>query len=217
MDKLTTKRILLVAFILLVHFCKAQTAFGLKGGLNIGSFTGPGVVDGASSLTAGNIGIFENTPLSKSESLAVEMSVSWEGENFNSTLRQSMGSFKYTYLNIPVLFRKNIVAGLFAETGPQFGLMLSAKSIITGTAFYNGTNQPTVTSDFSGNVNSLNFGWDFGLGYQVSKMFAVGARYNLGLTNLGSNSGAASYKNSVFSFNLFISPLHSNFIKNKNK
>jgi hypothetical protein len=155
-------------------------------------------------------GVFINAPISKQVNLQVEPSVSWEGETFDSySVTNSHGSYNFRYINIPILFHKYVVAGLFAETGPQVGVKLSGKSVIT---YYPFTNVPTgaITTDFSDKLSSFNFGWDFGLGYQFSKLLAVGARYNLGLTNLGSSAyPQKSYKNSVFSFNLFISPFHS--------
>jgi hypothetical protein len=195
------KYLLTITLCLLTILCniaRAQVSLGFKGGLNIGRFLGPGVIRGASSLTGGNVGIFENVEVSRITIVQIQESISWEGENFNNPLTN--GSFKFTYFNLPIIIQQKIYAGLFAETGPQIGLLLSAKQTITT----GDPNQPSgpITSDYSNSVKSLNFGWDFGFGYEFLKLLSLEFRYNLGISNLGSKPNESKYRNSVLSFNL---------------
>jgi len=189
------KKVLLPLLLLLIGYIgHAQSSFGFKGGVNLGKFTGPGVIAGASTLTAGNIGVYDNIAFASTTSLQIELSVSWEGEKYNNPI--NYGSFKFAYLNLPVLIHQKIAAGLFAETGPQVGLLLGATNTNDGT-----------TSDYSSQVTSISFDWDFGIGYKFSRMLALDARYNLGISNLGSSIATdRDYRNGFFSFNIFFSP-----------
>lgn len=194
------KKIYFVLFLLMAYNSQSQSLFGFKGGVNICRFTGPGVINGASDLVAANIGVYDNTPVAKNTSIQVELSLSWEGERFDQS--EESGSFKFSYLNLPVLIQQKIAGGLFAETGPQIGLLLTATLNKTVSSPF----EPSISTSggYSDNLRTYNFSWDIGLGYKFSKMFAVDARYNIGLTNLGADQ--LVYKNSVLSFNVLFSP-----------
>jgi hypothetical protein len=179
----------------------AHAQFGFKGGLNISRFAGPGTIAGASSLTAGNFGIVNKNRVNPFVSIQEELLVSWEGEKFNNAI--AYGSLNFTYLNLPVLARLDVAGGLFAETGPQFGLQLSAKLTYTNPLPY----QITSTTDYSSQTVTFNFGWIFGLGYQLTKWGGFDARYDLGITSLANRDlHAEAYRSSVISIGLFAFP-----------
>lgn len=180
----------------------AHAQFGFKGGLNISRFVGPGAIPGASDLVAGNFGIVNKNRVNPFVSIQEELSVSWEGEKFNNAI--DYGSYNFTYLNLPILARLDVGGGLFAETGPQFGLQLSAKVTWTSNP---GAFQITNTTDYSSQTNAFNFGWIFGLGYQLTKWGGVDARYDLGITSLASRDlHEQAYRSSVISIGLFAFP-----------
>jgi hypothetical protein len=179
----------------------AHAQFGFKGGLNISRFVGPGTIAGASDLTAGAFGIVNKNRVNPVVSIQEELSVSWEGEKFNNTI--AYGSFNFTYLNLPVLARLDVAGGLFAETGPQFGLQLSAKLTYANPLPY----QITSTTDYSSQTAGFNFGWIFGLGYQLTKWGGIDARYDLGITSLANGDAhEQAYRSSVISIGLFAFP-----------
>jgi hypothetical protein len=180
----------------------AHAQFGFKGGLNISRFVGPGAIPGASDLTAGNFGIVNKNRITPVVSIQEELSVSWEGEKFNNAI--DYGSFNFTYLNLPILARLDLAGGLFAETGPQFGALLSAKVTSTSNP---GAFQTITTTDYSSQTASFNFGWIFGLGYQLTKWGGFDARYDLGITSLANHDlHEQAYRSSVISIGLFAFP-----------
>jgi hypothetical protein len=84
------------------------------------------------------------------------------------------------------------------EAGPQIGFLTSAK--VNGTS--GGT---TVDVDAKRFFNSTDFGINFGAGYDFTKKISAGIRYNLGLSNIGSNefvSDGDKITNSVFSISV---------------
>ena len=84
------------------------------------------------------------------------------------------------YLNLPLLVQYN-ASGFFAETGPQVGLLLSAKNKTE----YDGQEEETDVKD---DMNSTSFAWAIGLGYRMPAGLGIGARYNLGLSNLAKDA-----------------------------
>ena len=59
--------------------------------------------------------------------------------------------------------------GLFFEAGPQLGILASAKS---------------VDEDIKDNLNTIDFGYVAGLGYQLETGPMIGLRYNGGISNI---------------------------------
>ncbi len=88
-------------------------------------------------------------------------------------------NYNLNYVNIPILAQYNHSAGFYAETGPQFGILTTAK------ISYDGDSQ-----DVKEGHKTLNFGWGLGAGYKLSNGLGVGARYNLGLSSLDEDGNA---------------------------
>ena len=189
------KLILVIASALVTFVASAQIRFGVKGGVNIAniSYSGTESQPPFQSITGYNGGAFIVLPLTSKFSLQPEVVYSTQGTSFNS---QNMEvKVNYNYLNIPILFKYHHASGLFAETGPQFGYLISAKDI-----------SGDLSGDIKSSTQSSDFSWVFGLGYKIPIInIGVDARYNLGLTNIDkdASAGAGTLKNSVFQFGLF--------------
>jgi len=94
---------------------------------------------------------------------------------------------KTNYLSIPVLLRFNVVPQVHLLAGPQFGILLSAKSTFN-----------TGTIDIKDQVNSSDFGGVVGAGADFGP-FNAGLRYNFGFSNIDKNAtGGYTVKNTVF-------------------
>jgi hypothetical protein len=188
------KMTLVLFFICSAVAANAQVQLGLKAGLNIANVTTSGIsfVNGASfsSRDAFNGGFLASLPLFSSFFLQPELMYSGQGQSFSNPVAK--GTINYSYLNLPVLFKYQHVSGLFAETGPQIGFLLSAKAIANG-----------VTYDQNA-IESIDFSWAFGIGYKLKRIpVGLDLRYNLGLTNFYKNSGSGTAKNSVFQIDVF--------------
>jgi hypothetical protein len=187
------KRVLLVLIAAgSAMFASAQIQFGVKAAYNLSNLT----ISPSESVTGSksdfSAGIVASIPLIAGCSLQPEVLYSGQGTSLNDSFET--GKINYGYLNVPVLFKFQSSHGLFAETGPQFGFLLSAKET--------GGDQSV---DFKSQTQSTDFSWVFGLGYKLPLGLGIDARYNLGLTNIakGDALGNATAKNSVFQFGLF--------------
>ena len=170
----------------------AQIQYGVKAGYNLANITQSGssseAVEAKSDFSAG---VLVSIPLFSSCFLQPEVMYSGQGAQVSALGQKD--KLNLGYLNIPVLFKYQHVSGVFAETGPQLGFLLSAKDKFDGT-----------TTDIKDQFETTDFSWAFGLGYKFTSMgLGIDARYNLGLTNLAKDSGDETIKNSVFQFGLF--------------
>ena len=168
----------------------AQVNFGLKAGVNFASWTGADA-GGSSTLTGFYAGGLVNIPISPMFSVQPELLYSGEGA------KETGGDNKVStgYINIPLLLQYNSspVSGFFAETGPQLGLLISAKSKNNGASV-----------DVKSSFKSTAVSWALGLGYKFAEGLGFGARYTFGLTKLPSETGnGTNVKQNVISVGVF--------------
>lgn len=173
------KVFLLLAASLFVTAANAQdVSFGLKAGASLANLTYK--LDEESETynrkTGFYAGAFTNIAFSESLSFNPELLFSLEGA------KDEDEKINFGFVNIPLLLRYN-AEGFHAETGPQLGLMLSAK------AKYEDEEE-----DIKEFFSTTSFAWAIGLGYKLDNGIGVGARYNLGLSNLYEESSANDAK-----------------------
>ena len=171
---------------------EAQVQVGVKAGANFSSLTGSDV-RGASTRVGFQGGLLAAVPLGNSFWLQPEVNFSMQGAQAEAG--GSVYTIHNNYLNVPLLVKYKDESGLFAETGPQFGVLLSAKASANGG-----------TVDVKSSYKSTDISWAFGLGYLVKQINAgIDVRYNLGITNIESNASASNgtTRNSVFQVGVF--------------
>ena len=173
---------------------KAQIQYGVKAGANFASMKIHPSVDGLSlgSKTDFNGGVFVGIPLVAGLSIQPEAYYSGEGSKVSG---EGTGKYNLGYIDVPVLVKYKHETGLFAETGPQIGFLLSAKAKADGGQ----------SEDVKSSFKSTNFGWAFGVGYQLPVLpLGIDVRYNLGLSNIASGAtDGSSLKTTTFQVGLF--------------
>src|SRR5690606_25716845 len=89
------------------------------------------------------------------------------------------------YLNIPIMAKYYITENLTVEAGPQIGFLMSAESD---------------GEDIKDGMNSMDFGINGGVGYQLPMGLFFQARYYAGLSNTYDGEGSDDFKmpNNVF-------------------
>lgn len=201
------KIILSSLFVLAVSLTYAQKAeFGIKGGLNSSNFSGDTDGTDFKSRFGFNLGAFATIKLSEKITLQPEILFSTQGaeaENIEAFVDDMLFTgdvkFNLSYINVPVMIKYYVVDKFNLEAGPQIGFLTSAK---TSTKL-DGYSQ-TFDEDAKKYFESVDFGLNFGAGYDFTKNVSAGVRYNLGLSNilkteLGNNSES---QNSVFSLSV---------------
>lgn len=168
---------------------KAQIKFGVKGGMNLSTFTGPDV-DTAKIKFGFNAGAFADIPITEALTLRPEVMYSAQGGKGTKNGIQLTSSNNYVL--IPVLINWiSASGGFFVETGPQIGFLISGK--VKGAGY---------TFDAKNFYKKNDFSWTYGAGYHFTDNISVNGRYNMGLSNVSKISGQKA-KSHVFQVGVF--------------
>lgn len=180
-------------FVLAAH---AQIELGIKGGLNISEFSAARFqaidIGGNPQYIRNfprkglNAGVLLSIPLMKNWSLQPEAVFSEQGATgkpSSAYLVSATEAYQFNYINFPVLLKYSWKSGLFAETGPQVGLLINAEIAETvvgasATSYYNVNSQ----------YKSIDLGWAFGVGYLSPINLGFDLRYVLGMSNFANGS-----------------------------
>ena len=160
---------LIIAIVSIGLLSHAQ--FGVKGGLNVSTWRGDDAGD-AKSLVGFYAGAYYNVGISSQFSFQPEVVFSAEGAKDDTNDE----TVKTNYINITPFVRFNS-SGFFVGTGPQLGILLSAKDESGG-----------VSVDIKDALKSINFSWALMTGYEMPSGFGFYVRYNLGLTSIADDA-----------------------------
>ena len=194
------KILFVVAIAIAVHGnVNAQNVkIGVKVGLNLANLTDNFVGDDSDIKIGFNSGLFAEISLSDKFIFQPELLFSKQGAKNEETNY----SLKLNYLNIPLMI-KNVVADKFAfEFGPQIGFLLSANKEYEATSSGETVSDKLDVKDY---YKSIDFGLNFGATFDVSEKVIIGARYNVGLSNIIDDEDTEKdlyLKNSVFSMSV---------------
>ena len=205
------KRIFLtVSAIFAMSFMNAQEIkFGAKAGLNISTFNGDVANYDVKSKAGFHVGGFVEVKLTDKFSVQPELLYSMQGAKLEYSVSDEFSSasdkqdIKLGYLNIPIMAKYYVIPGLSIEAGPQVGFLLSAKSKYATTYFVGEELSESGEEDIKDDSKSVEFGFNFGAGYEFTENIFVQARYNLGLTSFSENAvNEFDPKNGVFQISL---------------
>ncbi|WP_462250965.1 porin family protein [Ferruginibacter sp.] len=158
---------------------RSQFSVGIKTGAN---FSKEKYSNTAVYSTSGHTffcgGVFANYGFAKHFSAELNVLHSAEGteESYKSNGSTVTGTVTIKRINIPLLLQYHTQPGIYFETGPQLGLMLSAKGDYTTGKF-----------DFKKYTQSAFFSWCFGAGYKLNKVLpglGINAVYAPGLSRI---------------------------------
>lgn len=174
-------------------FAQIQFAVGIKGGPNFSKLDiGSSVADTYKSRTGlhgGAFALFKFTKIG----IQPEVLVSKQGSKF--TVNTQSFDANFDYINVPVILKLYLAAGLNLQAGPQFGFL----SNVTGKI-----------QDANGNTISIAKGLYkdsdlsavFGIGWDLPFGLMAEARYNLGLQKIQDNPDLDATKNQVIQVSL---------------
>ncbi len=178
---------LAVAAVFMMSSLQAQNVnIGIKGGLNTYTLSSD-IDNGLDSKIGFHLGLLGHIHITDQFGLQPELVFSLQGaRNKDADVNLNLG-----YLNVPVMFQYMFDNGFRLEAGPQIGFLINAKS-------KDGSNEVDVKDDFK----SVDFGVGLGVSYvHPPTSFGVGARYNLGVSDIseaGFNTSNRGLQLSVF-------------------
>lgn len=188
------KKVLLsaVAVMAFMSVSAQETRFGVKAGANLTTFTGD--VEDLDSKVGFHVGGFAEIKLTDKFAVQPEILFSTQGAKYKEPGYEEKTNL--SYLNIPVMAKYYVAEKFSLEAGPQIGFLLSAKAKFDGDG-------ESGDEDIKDGLKSIDFGVNFGAGYDFTENVSVGLRYNLGLSNISdAEVGDGKIKNSVFSLSV---------------
>ena len=191
-----------MAILGLVNLNAQDVKFGAKAGLNLSNVSAEQLDE--DNKVGFNFGAFAQIGLSEKITFQPELLFSSQG--YKSEISEPDNEYffeqklEFNYLNVPLMFRYAVLDKLGLEFGAQFGFLLSAKG--EGEETLRGETT-TFDQDVKEFLKSTDFGFNFGASYDVSENIIIGARYNLGLSDIrDENLDTNKVSNTVFSFSL---------------
>ncbi len=175
---------------------QAQFAFGFKGGLNLSKFdvnAGASNIDNRTGFHGGAFALIKITKIG----IQPEVLFSKQGSNFQVNTTNYKANFDY--INVPIMLKLYLVAGLNIQAGPQFGFLTVddlKKTVQNTTTTQDAQALFTKKNDTSIAVGA---GWDLPFGITVD------ARYNIGLSDIkfaADTSNPVTFKNKVVQISL---------------
>lgn len=187
------KKILFFSFLSLsVMMAKAQShspvSFGVKGGFNVANLRYADETNPDSKLS-GNVGLLAHIHVARQ--FAIQPELVFSGQGAKETVDGKDYKWALNYLNIPVLAQAMFGHGWRVETGPQAGILVSAKSKVDGNS-----------ADIKDNFKTFDFAWVVGLGYLTHSGLGIDARYNIGLSSIN-DATSEHINNRVWQFGVF--------------
>ncbi|MEW7292016.1 porin family protein [Aquimarina sp. 2304DJ70-9] len=190
----------LLVFAVLASFSSLVTAqeekirFGAKAGVNFANIAGDGT-NGVDGRTSFHVGAVVEIPIAEKFAFQPELVYSSQGFGFNTiTFIDVLGvvtiesTTKLDYINVPLMAKYYVAQGFSLQAGPQVGFLVSAKA-------ESDTAGLTTEIDIDEFIKGIDFGLNFGAGYQLDMGLFFDARYNLGLSNINDGSGFDNSKN----------------------
>lgn len=199
---------IVIAFIALLGFTTLQAQdvkYGVKGGMNIANLNISGDTSPSmSSIVNLHVGAFAEFKINTKMAFQPELIYSVQGAKYSQVVEfdgnfyDTDNTLKFSYLNVPLMFKYYPESKFYLEAGPQLGLLSSAKVKVDVVGFGSGSD------DVKEFFKTVDFGMNIGLGYNFSKKVFANARYNFGLTNVADTEPGdnTKMKNSVFSISL---------------
>jgi len=188
-------------------FSQAQEIkYGAKVGLNVATLNGD--VEDVKSLIGAHLGGFVEIKITDKFAFQPELLYSMQGakseysESEPGYSYSSEEKYKLGYLNLPLMAKYFATEKLFIEAGPQIGFLMSAKNDYKETETFMGDTETfSGDIDIKDNLKSIDFGLNFGLGYEFTQNVFASARYNVGLSDINDVEGSnVKIQNGVFQF-----------------
>lgn len=159
--------------------------WGAKGGVNISDLYVSESGSDYKTRTSFHVGLVGEYIISDRFSFQPELLYSSQGGKIYLT--DDYATVKLDYINVPLMAKYYALPNFSLEIGPQVGFLVGDDWS------YNGQDFDSLNPDY----NTVDFGLNFGLGYEFNNGIFLNSRYNLGLTNVDEYA-----KNAVFQFSV---------------
>lgn len=179
------KKICLGLLLLTTGIVRAQDdtggKIGIKAGANFSNYYVHDVSD-QDLKTGYHLGVFFKAPINDRVSLQPEVLFSQKGSTlyYRNTFASGTLDLTMNYIDVPILFRVDVVPGFYISAGPYMSFLVNAT---VKDMDPNGSTKFEDELDKS-DFNEFDWGMSGGVGFEIGA-FNIGARYNYGLVTVG--------------------------------
>lgn len=177
-------------------FAQVQFAMGLKGGLNLAKFDISQGVSNIENRTGFHGGAFALLKITKI-GIQPELQFSKQGSSFRANTTDIEANFDY--INVPIMLKLYLAAGLNLQVGPQFGFLSTSELIETVGSVKTIKDAKNLLGKDSDMSLAVGAGWDLPFGLMIE------ARYVVGLSDVQlrpSTTNPVDFKNQVIQVSL---------------
>lgn len=167
-----------------------NTAFGLKGGLNLTNLKVDDPQASYDSRTGYHAGVFVRGRFDK---IAIQPELLLFTQSNQINYSGGLGSVteSFTYLSVPFLLKFYPALGFNIQVGPQFGFLLDGQQDFK-TPLFSGTKDIKDAYKSSDVSVSAGAGWDFDFGLSLD------VRYNIGVKDINNVANGEEARSRVF-------------------
>jgi hypothetical protein len=171
-------------------FSQAGISLGIKGGINLDNLNTDDAAANFEGRTGYHFGAYANIKLTK---FAIQPEILYSAQGTTVDFGAVAADFDQdlVYLNIPVMFKFYLAAGVNLQAGPQFGVLLSAEQDL-----------PTGTANIKDQLNGSDVSAALGVGWDAPFGLNLTARYLLGLGEVGDDPAVPDFKSRTFQISL---------------
>ena len=164
-------------------------SFGVKGGINLATISGESANEIYENRTGYHGGLFANL---KFNNMGISPEVMLTSQGTKLDIAGIVFTDKMDYFTVPILIKFYPVKYVNIYAGPQFGILISQKRVDSG------GNSLTLDRYKNGDLSVA-----MGVGLELPFGINLGARYNLGVTDVNDNALINSeLQNQVYQFSI---------------
>jgi hypothetical protein len=175
-------------------YSQAQFAIGIKAGPNFAKINADeGAGENYKGRTGFHAGAFALIKLTK---IGIQPEIIFSQQGSKVEINNKDYESNYSYINIPVIVKIYLAAGINLQVGPQFGFVTKAEQE------YPDINGNTSTADIKDELKGSDLSAGLGAGWDLPFGLTIDARYNLGLSKVNGKNIPQEQKNQVFQLSL---------------
>jgi hypothetical protein len=175
-------------------YSQAQFAIGIKAGPNFAKIdTKSTAGENYKGRTGFHAGAFALIKLTK---IGIQPEIIFSQQGSKVEINNKDYEANYSYINIPVIVKIYLAAGINLQVGPQFGFVTKAEQEFPD------VNGQTSTADIKDELKGSDLSAGLGAGWDLPFGLTIDARYNLGLSKVNGKNIPEEQKNQVFQVSL---------------
>ena len=173
------KKLFTILSVIMLTFSVSAQEFGVQAGMNMANLSGEDMeTDMKMGIFGGVTAAFSLTDVMTLETGALYSTKGTQNED--SGIKISMA---FSYIEIPLNIAYSVSDQISLMAGPYIGLLMSANIKSSG-EFLGQTIDEEV--DIKDDIANMDFGINIGASFSINESISVGAGYQLGLADIGS-------------------------------